>query len=110
MQNNVTVYKGATLYDVMFCGPPMVFPYVFIPRADIRQMDRPWQTIVRQGATNGVNATNVCGVTPKGHCFIGTGAAAARDAPDHPRWSVSSQYPSGGCVNSVSVSQWIFSA
>jgi UDP-2-acetamido-3-amino-2,3-dideoxy-glucuronate N-acetyltransferase len=83
IQNNVSVYKGVTLEDGVFCGPSMVFTNVFNPRAGIRRMDQIRPTLVRQGATIGANATIVCGVTIGRYCFIGAGAVVTRNVPDY---------------------------
>lgn len=82
IQNNVSVYKGVTLEDDVFCGPSMVFTNVFNPRAHIRRMDEARPTLVRQGATIGANATIVCGITVGRYALIGAGAVVTRDVPD----------------------------
>lgn len=83
IQNNVSVYKGVTLEDDVFCGPSMVFTNVFNPRAHIRRMDELRPTLVRRGATLGANCTIVCGVTIGRYAFVGAGAVVTRDVPDH---------------------------
>ena len=83
IQNNVSVYKGVTLEDDVFCGPSMVFTNVFNPRAAIRRMDEARPTLVRKGASLGANSTIVCGVTIGRHAFVGAGAVVTRDVPDH---------------------------
>jgi len=37
IQNNVSVYKGVTLEDGVFCGPSMVFNNIYNPRAEIKR-------------------------------------------------------------------------
>lgn len=83
IQNNVSVYKGVTLEDNVFCGPSMVFTNVFNPRAAISRMDEIRPTLVREGATIGANSTIVCGHTLGRYCFIGAGAVITKDVPDH---------------------------
>ncbi len=83
IQNNVSVYKGITLEDHVFCGPSMVFTNVFNPRAHIPRMDELRPTLVKKGATIGANATIVCGYTIGSYAFIGAGAVVTRGAPDH---------------------------
>lgn len=83
IQNNVSVYKGVTLEQDVFCGPSMVFTNVFNPRANIRRMDEIRPTLVRQGATLGANCTIVCGVSIGRHALVGAGAVVTRDVPDH---------------------------
>jgi len=83
IQNNVSVYKGVTLEDYVFCGPSMVFTNVFNPRAHIARMDEIRPTLVRQGASIGANATIVCGITIGRYSFVGAGAVVTKDIPDH---------------------------
>jgi len=83
IQNNVSVYKGVTLEDNVFCGPSMVFTNVFNPRAHIPRMDEMRPTVVKTGATIGANATIVCGYTIGAYAFIGAGAVLTRGAPSH---------------------------
>jgi UDP-2-acetamido-3-amino-2,3-dideoxy-glucuronate N-acetyltransferase len=83
IQNNVSVYKGITLEDGVFCGPSMVFTNIFNPRAEIRKMDQVRPTLVKKGATIGANATIVCGTTLGRYCFIGAGAVVNKNIPDY---------------------------
>jgi UDP-2-acetamido-3-amino-2,3-dideoxy-glucuronate N-acetyltransferase len=83
IQNNVSVYKGVTLEDEVFCGPSMVFTNIYNPRAGIRKMNQVRPTLVKYGATIGANATIVCGTTLGRYCFIGAGAVVTRDVPDY---------------------------
>ena len=83
IQNNVSVYRGVTLEDGVFCGPSMVFTNIYNPRAEIPKMDQVRPTLVRQGATIGANATIVCGVTLGRYCLVGAGAVVNRNVADH---------------------------
>ncbi len=83
IQNNVSVYKGVTLEDDVFCGPSMVFTNVMNPRSHVSRKDEFRNTLVRRGATIGANATVVCGHTLGEYCFIGAGAVVTRDVPAH---------------------------
>lgn len=83
IQNNVSIYKGVTLEDQVFCGPSMVFTNVFNPRAHIRRMDELRPTLVKKGATLGANCTVVCGNTIGQFAFIGAGAVVTKDVPDY---------------------------
>ncbi|GAB4247131.1 Gfo/Idh/MocA family oxidoreductase [Deferrisoma sp.] len=83
IQNNVSVYKGVTLEDEVFCGPSMVFTNIYNPRAAIRKMDQVRPTLVKRGATLGANCTIVCGNTIGAYAFVGAGAVVTRDVPDH---------------------------
>lgn len=81
IQNNVSVYTGVILEDDVFLGPSMVFTNVINPRSHIIRQDKYEQTLVKQGATIGANATIVCGITLGEYSFIGAGAVVTRDIP-----------------------------
>jgi len=83
IQNNVSVYKGVTLEDGVFCGPSMVFTNIYNPRAEISKMDQIRSILVKKGATLGANCTIVCGHTIGKYAFIGAGAVITKDVPDH---------------------------
>ena len=83
IQNNVSVYEGVTLEDDVFCGPSMVFTNVYNPRSHIPRKDEIKQTLVKQGATIGANATIICGNTVGRYAFIGAGAVVTKDVPDY---------------------------
>lgn len=83
IQNNVSIYKGVTLEDEVFCGPSMVFTNVFNPRANIRRMDEARPTLVNKGATLGANCTIVCGNTIGAYAFVGAGAVVTHDVADY---------------------------
>lgn len=83
IQNNVSLYKGVTLEDDVFCGPSCVFTNVLNPRAHVQRKDEFKPTLVKRGATIGANATIVCGHTLGAYCMIGAGAVVTRDVPAH---------------------------
>lgn len=83
VQNNVSIYKGVTLEDEVFCGPSMVFTNVYNPRAFIERKHEFMQTLVKRGATIGANSTIVCGVTIGRYAVIGAGAVVKSDVPDY---------------------------
>ncbi|MGD0192678.1 MAG: acyltransferase [Rhizomicrobium sp.] len=83
IQNNVSVYRGVTLEDDVFCGPSAVFTNVINPRAFIDRSGEVRPTLVRRGATIGANATIVCGVIIGAYAMIGAGSVVSRDVPDH---------------------------
>jgi len=83
IQNNVSVYKGVTLEDEVFCGPSCVFTNVYNPRAFIERKNEFLQTLVKKGTTIGANATIVCGITIGRYAMIGAGAVVKKDVPDH---------------------------
>ena len=83
IQNNVSLYKGVTLEDDVFCGPSCVFTNVYNPRAFIERKHEFLETLVKNGATIGANATIVCGVTIGKYALVGAGAVVKSDIPDY---------------------------
>ena len=83
IQNNVSIFKGVTLEDEVFCGPSMVFTNVYNPRAAIRRMDEIRKTLVKKGVTIGANATIICGVEIGEHAFIGAGSLVNKDVREY---------------------------
>lgn len=83
IQNNVSIYKGVTLEDEVFCGPSCVFTNVYNPRAFIERKHEYLPTLVKRGSTIGANATIVCGNTVGRYSVIGAGAVVKKDVPDY---------------------------
>lgn len=83
VQNNVSLYKGVTLEDEVFCGPSSVFTNVYNPRAFIERKHEFLPTLVKRGATIGANATIVCGTTIGRYALIGAGAVVKKDVADY---------------------------
>lgn len=82
IQNNVSLFKGVTLEDDVFCGPSCVFTNVLTPRAAVDRKSDFRPTRVGRGATIGANATILCGTTIGAHAMIGAGAVVTRNVPD----------------------------
>jgi len=85
IQNNVSVYDNVTLEDNVFCGPSMVFTNIVNPRSKYPQntTDKYKNTLVKEGATIGANATVVCGHTIGSNAFIGAGSVVTKDVPGY---------------------------
>lgn len=81
IQNNVSLYKGVTLSDDVFCGPSCVFTNVLTPRAFVERKDEFRDTPVGKGATIGANATIVCGNSLGEYCMVAAGAVVTRHVP-----------------------------
>ncbi len=82
IQNNVSLYTGVVCEDDVFLGPSMVFTNVMNPRAFIERKTEYRETIIRQGASVGANATIVCGNEIGRYSFIGAGSVVTRPVPD----------------------------
>jgi predicted dehydrogenase/acetyltransferase-like isoleucine patch superfamily enzyme len=83
IQNNVSVYKGVTFEDYVFCGPSAVFTNVINPRSEIIRMSEIKPTLVKKGASLGANCTIVCGHTIGRYALIAAGAVVTKDVPDY---------------------------
>lgn len=79
VQNNVSIYTGVICEDDVFLGPSMVFTNIINPRSAIVRRDQYKQTIVKQGASIGANATIICGHTLGKYAFVGAGAVVTKD-------------------------------
>jgi UDP-2-acetamido-3-amino-2,3-dideoxy-glucuronate N-acetyltransferase len=82
IQNNVSLFKGVTLEDKVFCGPSCVFTNVINPRSFVERKDEFRKTLVKEGASIGANATILCGVTIGRFALIGAGAVVTKDVRD----------------------------
>ena len=85
VQNNVSIYEGVTLEDYVFCGPSMVFTNILDPKCKYPQVGSEFyvNTLIKEGASIGANATIVCGHTVGKHCLIGAGSVVTKDIPDY---------------------------
>lgn len=84
IQNNVSVYQGVTLEDEVFCGPSVVFTNDLCPRSPYPKGAQAYQnTLVRQGASIGANATVLCGITIGCWAMVGAGAVVSGNVPDY---------------------------
>lgn len=81
IQNNVSIYKGVTLEDRVFCGPSAVFTNIINPRAEIERKNEFLATQVRRGVTIGANATILCGIELGEYSFIAAGAVVTKAVP-----------------------------
>lgn len=77
----VQVWDGVTLEDDVFVGPNATFTNDRFPRSK-HFLDAYPQTIVRQGASIGANATILPGITVGREAMVGAGAVVTRDVPD----------------------------
>jgi UDP-2-acetamido-3-amino-2,3-dideoxy-glucuronate N-acetyltransferase len=83
VQNNVSIFKGVTLEDEVFCGPSCVFTNVYNPRAFVDRKHEFKETLVKRGVTIGANSTIVCGITIGNYALIGAGAVVKSDVPGY---------------------------
>ncbi len=77
----VQLWDGITLEDDVFVGPNATFTNDRFPRSK-HYLDVYPQTVVRQGASIGANATILPGITIGREAMVGAGAVVTRDVPD----------------------------
>ncbi len=78
VQNNVSLYEGVVCENDVFIGPSVVFTNVINPRSAISRKHQFKQTLVKQGASIGANATIICGITIGKFAFIGAGSVVTK--------------------------------
>ncbi len=90
VQNNASIYHGATIEDGVFVGPHAIitndlYPRAIRPDGELKGADD-WEvgrTRVRYGASLGAGSILVAGVTVGRFALVGAGAVVTRDVPDH---------------------------
>lgn len=83
IQNNVSVYEGVSLEDGVFCGPSCVFTNDLTPRARVPKGKGNYvETLVKEGATIGANATIVCGNIIGKNAVVAAGAVVTKDVQE----------------------------
>lgn len=84
IQNNVSVYEGVIIENNVFLGPSCVFTNDLTPRAAYPKGRQKYiQTIVREGASIGANATIICGNSIGRYAMVAAGAVVTQDVPDY---------------------------
>jgi UDP-2-acetamido-3-amino-2,3-dideoxy-glucuronate N-acetyltransferase len=88
LESNIDVWDLVTLENNVFVGPSAVFTNDLNPRAEYPKKKFPqfgtWiETVVKNGASIGANATIVCGITIGQYAFIGAGAVVTKDVPGY---------------------------
>lgn len=78
----VQLWDGITLENNVFVGPNATFTNDLSPRSKQYPTQFP-ETLVREGASIGANATLLAGITIGRHALIGAGSVVTRDVPDH---------------------------
>ena len=82
IQNSVSVYQGVTIENEVFVGPNVCFTNDKVPRA----FNTAWkitETLVKNGASLGANATIVCGITLGEYSMVAAGSVVTKDVPPY---------------------------
>lgn len=83
IKNNISLYKGVICEDDVFLGPNCVFTNVINPRSFIEKKAEFQETVIRQGATIGANATIVCGHVIGRYAMVGAGSVVTHDVGEY---------------------------
>jgi len=83
IQNFATIYQGVKIGNDVFVGPHVCFTNDVYPRAYIWNEERLVDTIVKDGASIGANATIIAGLSIGKFALIGAGAVVTKDVPDY---------------------------
>ena len=83
VKNNVALYEGIICEDNVFLGPNCVFTNVANPRSFIARKNEFKDTIIKEGATIGANATIICGNEIGKYSFVGAGSVVTKDVADY---------------------------
>jgi acetyltransferase-like isoleucine patch superfamily enzyme len=78
----VQLWDGIRLEDDVFVGPNVTFSNDPLPRSK-QYLERYPETLVKQGASIGANATLLPGVTIGQHAVVGAGAVVTHSVPPH---------------------------
>jgi acetyltransferase-like isoleucine patch superfamily enzyme len=80
IKNGVALWEGVSIEDRAFLGPNCVFTNGLYPRSKV--VTSRVQTVVREGASIGANATIICGVEIGRYSLIGAGSVVTYNVPD----------------------------
>jgi UDP-2-acetamido-3-amino-2,3-dideoxy-glucuronate N-acetyltransferase len=78
----VYLWDGVRLEDDVFVGPNAAFTNDRFPRSR-QYLDKFPETIIKQGASIGANATILPGITVGKSAMVGSGAVVTHDVPDN---------------------------
>jgi acetyltransferase-like isoleucine patch superfamily enzyme len=78
----VYLWDGIRLEDDVFVGPNATFANDKFPRSR-QYLDKVLETIIKQGASIGANATILPGIVIGKNAMVGAGAVVTHDVPDN---------------------------
>ena len=102
IKNNAAIWEGVTIEKNVFIGPGVVFTNDLRPRsprfscvATRYQTKKIWlrETLIKEGASIGANATILCGVEIGEYAMIGAGTLVTKNIPTY-----TLAYGNPGCV------------
>ena len=81
IKNGISLWEGLEIEDDVFLGPNAAFTNDMFPRSK-RHSGSYLNTLLKQGASVGANATVLCGITLGKYCLIGAGSVVTKSVPD----------------------------
>ena len=81
IKNGVQLWDGLRIEDDVFVGPNVTFANDLYPRS--KQSFELLNTVVKQGATIGANATLLPGITIGENAMIGAGSVVTKNVPSN---------------------------
>lgn len=81
IKNGISLWEGLEIEDDVFLGPNAAFTNDMFPRSK-RHTGGYLNTLLKQGASVGANATILCGITLGRYCLIGAGSVVTKSVPD----------------------------
>ncbi|MCF6218698.1 MAG: WxcM-like domain-containing protein [Gammaproteobacteria bacterium] len=82
IKNGVQLWDGITIENNVFIGPNVTFTNDLHPRSKVYP-DSFLQTVVKEGASIGANATILPGVIINKNAMVGAGSVVTKDVPPH---------------------------
>jgi len=83
IQNGVSIWKGITIEDNAFIGPNACFVNDLYPRSEIWNDERVKKTLIKEGASIGVNATILCDLEIGKYALVGAGSVVTKNVPNY---------------------------
>ncbi|MDD4777213.1 MAG: acyltransferase [Fermentimonas sp.] len=83
IKNGVQLWDGVTIEDNVFIGPNATFTNELIPKSRVYDAENIKETIVKNGASIGANATILPGVIIGEHAFVGAGSVITSSVPPY---------------------------
>lgn len=85
VKSGVQIWDGVILEDNVFIGPNVTFTNDLFPRSKNKNWKQ-LNTVIKEGASIGANATIIAGHEIGSHSLIGAGSVVTKDVPPNTVW------------------------
>lgn len=82
IKSGVYLWDGITIENNVFVGPNATFTNDMYPRSKHFHSEYP-ETLIKEGASVGANATILPGITLGKNCLVGAGSVVTKNVPDN---------------------------